>query len=108
MASPSWDRGTRERAEVDVGERVAGDHEEGVAEEPGRVAHAARGPQQLLLVAVGELEAEGEPSPKCSSIVSGNQCRLAITSPKPCRRAAARMCSITGRLSTGTIGFGIS
>ena len=49
-----------------------------------------------------------EPSPKCSSIVSGNQCRLAIASVKPWRASRRTMCSITGRFSTGTIGFGIA
>ena len=46
------------RGEVDVGERVAGDDQEGVAEEVGGVADAARGAEQLLLAAVGELDAE--------------------------------------------------
>ena len=49
-----------------------------------------------------------EPSPKWPRISSGNQCRLAITSVKPCRESSRAMCSITGRLSTGTIGFGRS
>ena len=51
---------------------------------------------------------KAEPSPKWPSIVSGNQCRLAIASPKPCRASSRAMCSITGRFSTGTIGFGIA
>ena len=49
-----------------------------------------------------------EPSPKWPSISSGNQCRLAIVSVKPWRASRRTMCSITGRLSTGTIGFGIA
>ena len=47
-----------------------------------------------------------EPSPKWPSIVSGNQCRLAIASSKPLRASRRTMCSITGLLSTGAIGFG--
>ena len=49
------------RRQVDVGERVAGDDEEGVAEEAGRVADAACGAKQLLLAPVGELDAELRP-----------------------------------------------
>ncbi len=48
------------------------------------------------------------PLPKCPSISSGNQCRLAIASLKPCLASSRAMCSITGRFSTGTIGFGIA
>ena len=45
--------------EVDVGERVAGHHHERlVAEERAHVADPARGAEQLLLLAVGELDAE--------------------------------------------------
>ncbi len=48
-----------ERAQVDVGERVAGDDQEGiVAEELAAGAHAAGGTQQLLLVAIGQALAE--------------------------------------------------
>ena len=47
-----------QRREVDVGERVAGDHQERVAEELGDVADATSGAEQLVLVAVGELEPE--------------------------------------------------
>src|SRR6185503_8558264 len=47
-----------------------------------------------------------EPSPNRPSIVSGNQCRLAIASVNPLAASSRTMCSITGRLRTGTIGFG--
>ena len=52
--------------EVDVGEGVARDDQEGVglAEEVRSLADAAGGSQRLLLLAVGELDAEAEPSPK--------------------------------------------
>ena len=59
VAIPSWDSwNSRIAAEVDVGERVAGDHQEGVAEEPGGVADPAGGAEQLLLAAVGEVDPE--------------------------------------------------
>ena len=51
--------GGTEGGQVDVGERVGGHHQEGlVAEELGDVADAARRAQQLVLVAVGELDPE--------------------------------------------------
>jgi hypothetical protein len=46
------------RRQVDVGEGVAGDHQEGVAEEIGGLADAPGGSQQLLLEAVGQLDPE--------------------------------------------------
>ena len=67
---PAWSPGWRSRrglvelahrGQVDVGERVAGDHQEGVAEEVGGVADAARGPEQTVLAAVGELDSAGRP-----------------------------------------------
>ena len=49
----------RQRRQVDVRERVAGDHEEGlIAEEVAAGPHAAGGAQQLLLEAVAEPIAE--------------------------------------------------
>jgi hypothetical protein len=48
------------RAQVEVGERVAGDDQEGVglAEEVADLADASRGPERLGLLAVGDPEAE--------------------------------------------------
>ena len=49
----------RHRADVDVRERVAGDHEERLArEEVLAVAHSAGGPEELGLKAVGDAVAE--------------------------------------------------
>jgi len=41
-------------------------------------------------------------------MVSGNQWRFEITSVKPCPGRSSKMCSITGRFTTGTTGFGTS
>ncbi len=54
--------GGRERRQVDVGERVPGEHDEDVVvargEEVGDVADAAGGAEQLLLALVGDLDPE--------------------------------------------------
>ena len=96
------------RPQVDVGQRVAGDDQEGVAEELGGVADAAGGAEQLLLLAVGEVDPELGAVAEVVLDLVREQCRLAITSVKPWPASSRRMCSITGRFSTGTIGFGIS
>ena len=46
------------RGEVDVGERVAADHQEGVVEQVGGVAHAARGAERPVLDDVLDLHVE--------------------------------------------------
>ena len=47
-----------ERGEVDVGEHVAGDHEERLVELVGRVAHRARGAERRVLGGVPHAHAE--------------------------------------------------
>ena len=74
---------------------------------PRGVANAARGAEQLLLLAVGELD----PEPRAVAEVTPDHApgtSAGWRSPRRSRAgtAAGQMCSITGRLSTGTIGFG--
>ena len=104
----SW--AARKRREIDVGERVARHHEEGLrAEVVGDVANAARGAQQLVLVAVGELDPErGAVAETIADRAPGTNAGSRSRCSKPCRGRSRRMCSITGRLATGTIGFGTS
>ena len=93
-----------QRAQVDVGERVArDDHDRVVAEEVGHVAHTAGRAQQLLLEAVLEAVAE----------VGADRVRVVVEvgdqlGRSPGAASSPTMCAITGRSSTGTIGFGIS
>ena len=76
---------------------------------PGRVAHPAGGAEQLLLAAIGELEADAGAVAEVAldrlrePVQVGDRLVEAVAGEQ--RRA---MCSITGRLSTGTIGFGIA
>ena len=80
-----------------------------LAEEVGDVAHPAGGAEQLLLVAVVELD----PEPGAVAEAVADQLREPVQVGDHLGRSrggagAARMCSITGRSATGTIGFGIS
>ena len=66
-------------------------------------------PSSCLLLAVGEVDAELA-SRRRSGRGSAPGTSAGWRSPrsKPCRESSRAMCSITGRLSTGTIGFGRS
>ena len=76
VAIPSWDSwNSAHRPQVDVGQRVAGDDQgRSRLRNPATLRTPPGGAEQLLLAAVGELDARAaEPSPKRASIVSGNQ-----------------------------------
>ena len=96
-----------ERGEVDVGEHVAGDHEERVVELVGGVAHRPGGAERRLLGGVAHASRRSR-SRRRSSRGSGwrgtrrsRRCRRSRAA-----RAASTMCSIIGLLASGIIGFG--
>ena len=65
-------------------------------------------PSSSLLVAVGELDAERGAVAEVVADRVREPVQVGDTSSNPSRASSARMCSMIGRLATGTSGFGIS
>ena len=93
--------------EVDVGEHVARDHEEPLVEVLHGIAHRPGGAERRLLGRVDDADAE-----LAAVAEVGADARWRGTPPSPrsrrCRAASSRpmMCSIIGRLTSGSIGLG--
>ena len=92
-----------ERRQVDVRQRIAGDHQERlVAEELRARAHPAGCAEQLLLEAVGDALAEVLANRLREVVQVGDHAVEGVPVDQ------VEMCSITGLSSTGTIGLVIS